>query len=88
MRTKELIVIDPQGMHARPATVVVTEASKFSSNCEVEFEGRKVNLKSIMGVMSLGMMKDAKFTLFVEGEDQDEAFTSILNKLEVEGVAK
>ena len=57
MLQKEFKVIDETGIHARPATLLVQAASKFQSNIELEFNGRKVNLKSIMGVRVLELEK-------------------------------
>ena len=53
---KELsfVVSDPVGLHARPATILVNQASKFTSNIKLVYNDKEVNLKSIMGVMSLG----------------------------------
>ena len=61
-------VIDETGIHARPATLLVQAASKFQSTIELEYNGRKVNLKSIMGVMSLGVgkMQKSLFILMVQ----------------------
>ena len=49
------VVSDPVGLHARPATILVNQASKFTSNIKLVYNGKEVNLKSIMGVMSLGV---------------------------------
>ena len=53
MKELKVLVIDPVGLHARPATVAVNAASKFKSDVKVGFNGKTVNMKSIMGVMSL-----------------------------------
>ena len=63
-------VIDPVGLHARPATVAVSAASKFKCEVSVAFKGREVNMKSIMGVMSLGIPT-------FNGEDEEAAMTAI-----------
>lgn len=55
MKQISVLVIDPVGLHARPATVAVNAASKFKSEVKVAYKGRSVNMKSIMGVMSLGI---------------------------------
>ena len=55
MKQVTVTVVDPVGLHARPATVAVNAASKFKSEINVAFKGREVNMKSIMGVMSLGV---------------------------------
>ncbi|HCK88402.1 MAG TPA: phosphocarrier protein HPr, partial [Erysipelotrichaceae bacterium] len=50
MKEISVTVIDPVGLHARPATVAVNSASKFKSEVKVSYKGRTVNMKSIMGV--------------------------------------
>ena len=57
---KKFIITDEAGLHARPATVLVNTASQYDSEIYLEYKGRKVNLKSIMGVMSLGVPKMLK----------------------------
>lgn len=69
---RRLIVIDPIGLHARPATVLVNTASKYVEDVAIEFNGRQVNAKSIMGVLSLGVTKDAEFDLWFQGDDNDD----------------
>ena len=58
------------GVHARPATLLVQTASKDDSDINLEYKGKKVNLKSIMGVMSLGIGKGAEITISADGEDE------------------
>ena len=77
MREINVLVIDPVGLHARPATVAVNAASKFKCNVSVSFKGRSANMKSIMGVMSLGIPTQSEVTISTEGDDEDEAITSI-----------
>ena len=50
MEQKSYVIIDETGIHARPATMLVQTASKFDSDIQLEYNGKKVNLKSIMGV--------------------------------------
>ena len=71
MKQVTVTVIDPVGLHARPATVAVNAASKFKSEINVAFKGREVNMKSIMGVMSLGVGQGADVTISAEGADAD-----------------
>ena len=59
MEKKEYHVIAETGIHARPATLLVQTASKYSSDIQLEYKGKSVNLKSIMGVMSLGVGQEA-----------------------------
>lgn len=77
MKDVKVLVIDPVGLHARPATVAVNAASKFKSDVKVEFNGRAVNMKSIMGVMSLGIPTQSEIRIICEGEDEDTAITQI-----------
>ena len=66
MKQISVLVIDPVGLHARPATVAVNAASKFKSEVKVAFKGRTVNMKSIMGVMSLGIPTQSDITMKVK----------------------
>lgn len=65
-------------MHARAAAQFVQLASSFSSHIEIEKDNRRVNGKSIMGVMMLAASKGSKITLYADGEDETES----LDKLE------
>lgn len=77
MKEVSVTVVDPVGLHARPATVAVNAASKFKSEVKVSYKGRSVNMKSIMGVMSLGIPTQSEITVSCEGEDEDEAIKTI-----------
>lgn len=57
MVTKEVLVKNSTGLHARPATLLVKKASSFKSDVSIEFNGRKANVKSLIGVLSLGVTK-------------------------------
>lgn len=86
MLQREYTIIDETGIHARPATLLVQAASKFESNIELEYNGRKVNLKSIMGVMSLGVGKGAQVVIHTEGSDEEEALNSLEETMKKEGL--
>ena len=77
MKEFNALVIDPVGLHARPATVAVNAASKFKSDVKVSFKGKSVNMKSIMGVMSLGIPTQSEIEISCEGEDEEEAVKQI-----------
>ena len=79
-------VVDPVGLHARPATVAVNAASKFKSNIEITFKGKTVNMKSIMGVMSLGIPTQSEVKITAEGSDEEEALASIQDVLRTQKV--
>lgn len=66
-----------EGMHARPAGAFVKTANEFKSAVEVKANGQTKNGKSIMGLMSLGLAKDAEITLVVKGEDEEAALTRL-----------
>ena len=58
------------GLEARPVAVLVQKASMFDSNIYIESEGKKVNAKSIMGMMSLGLNAGEEVTVIAEGADE------------------
>ena len=63
MYTREITVKNEVGLHARPATYFIQKANEFKSGIWVEKEERRVNAKSLLGVLSLGIMKDTAVTL-------------------------
>ena len=77
MKEISVLVVDPVGLHARPATVAVNAASKFKSEVKIGFNGKVVNMKSIMGVMSLGIPTQSEITISCDGEDEEEAIKQI-----------
>ena len=74
-------VIDPVGLHARPATVAVGAASKCACNVTVEYNGKVQNMKSIMGVMSLGVPTQAEVVITCDGAGEEEAIVAIEDTL-------
>ena len=88
MEKLSFVVSDPVGLHARPATILVNQASKFSSNINLIYNGKSVNLKSIMGVMSLGVGQGADVTISAEGADADDAISTIAETMTKEGLAE
>ncbi|MFV0379852.1 MAG: phosphocarrier protein HPr [Anaerorhabdus sp.] len=77
MKQMTVSVVDPVGLHARPATVAVNAASKFRSEVSVEYKGRTVNMKSIMGVMSLGIPTQSEIIITCDGDDEEAAIKTI-----------
>ncbi len=65
------------GMHARPATMLVSKATSFGSKMILEFNDVRVPLKSIMGVMSLAIPQNVNFKITFEGDDEIAAFEAI-----------
>ena len=70
-------VIDPVGLHARPATVLVSAAGKCASNITLNYNGKSTNAKSIMGVMAMGVPSKATVEVVAEGADEDTAIAAI-----------
>lgn len=87
MQKKQFKITSEVGLHARPATLLVQHASRFSCEVQIDYKNKQVNVKSIMGVMSLGMPKDAEFTVITDGHDEEEAIESITKLLSDEGIA-
>ena len=74
---KELVVMNPQGLHARPAAIFVQIASKYDSAITVQKGNEKVNGKSIMGILMLGAQQKSKIILVVEGDDAEVALNEL-----------
>ena len=87
MKKKSFNVVADTGIHARPATLLVQTASKFASDINLEYKGKSVNLKSIMGVMSLGVGQGADVTISAEGADEKEAIAAITETMVKEGLS-
>ena len=86
MEKREFHIIAETGIHARPATLLVQAASKFNSDINLEYNGKSVNLKSIMGVMSLGVGQNAKVTITANGDDEKEALDTVAETMKKEGL--
>ena len=86
MKTNTYMVVAESGIHARPATGLVKVATKFSSDIFIEFKGKKVNLKSILGVMSLGIPRGGSISIITEGIDEEDALKNIDEFLKNEGI--
>ncbi|WP_419954254.1 phosphocarrier protein HPr [Neobacillus niacini] len=76
------------GIHARPATVLVQSASKYNADVNLEYNGKTVNLKSIMGVMSLGIPQGSYIKIIASGADEDLALDGIEETLISEGLGE
>ena len=77
MITKNMTIELKQGLNARPVAVFVQVASQFDSSIFVEYENKRVNAKSIMGMMTLGIAAGENVTVSAEGKDETEAIQSI-----------
>ncbi len=77
MRHEVVTICNKLGLHARAAAKFVATASEFSAEIEVEKDGKRVNGKSIMGVMMLAASKGSSIQLYAEGEDADSAMEKL-----------
>ena len=77
MITKEVVIKNQVGLHARPATFFIQKANEFKSSIWVEKEERRVNAKSLLGVLSLGIAKGMTVTLIADGQDEDAALDGL-----------
>lgn len=81
MIRKDLTIGLPDGLEARPVAMFVQIAGKYSSMVTIEYKGRKVNAKSIMGMMSLGIARGESISVITDGADEEEAMTGIMEYL-------
>ncbi|MCH1623977.1 phosphocarrier protein HPr [Fredinandcohnia quinoae] len=86
MAEKTFKITSESGIHARPATVLVQTAGKFNSDVNLEYNGKSVNLKSIMGVMSLGIGQGSEIKIIAEGSDADAALSALTETISKEGL--
>ncbi len=77
MKSEKITVNMEKGLEARPIALLVQEAGKFDSRIYLEIGSKKVNAKSIMGMMSLGMVNGDQVEVSAEGEDEEAALTGI-----------
>ncbi|MDC3412295.1 phosphocarrier protein HPr [Aquibacillus sp. 3ASR75-11] len=85
---RTITITDDTGIHARPATVLVNRAGGFESDINVEYKDKTVNLKSIMGIMSLGIPKDAQIRITAVGSDEEDAIQAIVDVIKNEGLGE
>lgn len=81
MYTKEATVNNQVGLHARPATFFIQKANEFKSAIWVEKEERRVNAKSLLGVLSLGIVQGTVIQLIADGPDAEEAVEALAELL-------
>ncbi len=79
MVVKEVTVSNRAGIHTRPASMIVREASRFSSDFFIQKDGYEINGKSIIGVMTLAAEQGATLSLVFDGSDENEAADALVN---------
>ncbi|MBR2928283.1 MAG: HPr family phosphocarrier protein [Oscillospiraceae bacterium] len=77
MYTQEITVTNEVGLHAKPATYFIQKANEFQSGIWVEKDERRVNAKSLLGVLSLGIVQGTTVTLIADGSDEEAAVTTL-----------
>lgn len=77
MKSREVVINNASGLHARPATFFIQKANSYKSTIWVEKEDRKVNAKSLLGVLSLGIAKGMTITLIADGQDEESALAGL-----------
>lgn len=81
MISKEVMVSNPKGLHARPATLLVRKASSFKSDISIEYMGKKANIKSLIGILSLGVGSNNIVNVIVNGIDEKFALEQIVKQI-------
>ncbi|KEH97892.1 HPr family phosphocarrier protein [Clostridium massiliodielmoense] len=82
MVKKEATIKNATGLHARPATLLVKKASSFKSDIYLEYGDKKANVKSLIGVLSLGVTKDSMVTVTASGDDETLAVEEMIKLIE------
>ena len=78
MYVKDVMVQNQVGLHARPATFFIQRANEFKSSIWVEKEERRVNAKSLLGVLSLGIVGGTTIRVMADGADEEAAVESLV----------
>ena len=78
MTKREVTITNNRGLHARPATFFIQKANSYKSLVWIEKEDRKINAKSLLGVLSLGIAKGMTVTIVAEGQDESDAVNGLI----------
>ena len=82
MYSKEVVVHNQIGLHARPATFFIQKANEFKATIWVEKDSRKMSAKSLLGVLSLGIVKGTGITIVADGTDEEDAVKTLVGIIE------
>ena len=82
MYVKDVVVQNQVGLHARPATFFIQKANEYKSSIWVEKEDRRVNAKSLLGVLSLGIMGGTTIRIHASGSDEEQAVDELVKLVE------
>lgn len=81
MTVKEAVVSNQVGLHARPATFFIQKANEYVSSIWVELDDSRVNAKSLLGVLSMGILQGTVIRLMADGPDEKEAIEGLIEVL-------
>jgi phosphocarrier protein len=79
MYVKDVMVQNQVGLHARPATFFIQKANEFRSSIWIEKEERRVNAKSLLGILSLGIVGGTSIRIIADGPDEQEAVQGLID---------
>lgn len=79
---KTVKILNQSGLHARPAAIFVKTASQFKSEVNIKFNDKVLNGKSIMNILSLGLVGEDEIKIITSGPDEKEAITTLVNLIE------
>ena len=82
MSVKDVVIQNQVGLHARPATFFIQKANEYKSSIWVEKDERKVNAKSLLGVLSLGIVGGTTIKIIADGSDEKEALDGLVSLVE------
>ena len=82
MLSKEVVVKNMEGLHARPATFFIQKANEFRSSIWIEKEERRVNAKSLLGILSLGIIGGTQIKIIADGADEQAAVNALVELVE------
>ena len=82
MCVKDVVIQNQVGLHARPATFFIQKANEFRSSIWVEKDERRVNAKSLLGVLSLGIVGGTSITIIADGTDEKDALDALVSLVE------
>ena len=82
MFVKDVMVQNQVGLHARPATFFIQKANEFKSSIWIEKEERRVNAKSLLGILSLGIVGGTQIRIIADGADEESAVAGLIELVE------
>lgn len=82
MITKDVTITNDIGLHARPATFFIQKANAYKSSIWIEKDERKVNAKSLLGVLSLGIAKGMTISIIADGQDESSAIDGLVELIQ------